>query len=529
MRQALDLQILRPAETKEWDEFFTGLNQFHQEYFKLLEDFGRAYASQLEGQPITAARESMLALLKHRLGQWVPKDELRLIAAIDEWARRLRELRVQEGWSIRTIPRTESAYLLSDLTRDKDAESRWTEINAIRTKKGSTPQERMLALLKKRCGTPVRAEILADVAKKSQWESELEALRTQHGWRISSSVDRPGLDEEYILESTELLPPEDWDIPEKLRGEVMDLDNRMCVRCKWQQYSTDDKWLEVHRLTPGHEPKCFATLCSDCHFELHDPTQKPIRIKLDRKPSMTAAVWESYFAQEIPPLLAVDEVGPSIQRLLQRSTQISGKHLPHIREINVLKQGGLWTERAARLIPIFERRFGTDWPSVVGAALRPPLSATPGDGLEHLLTYLLRQFGHHGARCKVNLSELFPGESFPDAKQIDVYVPGEQQRFFSLKWSLRGDRLQLPQLEAKNLRMISPNIFFGVVTCEYDFARLAPLLADDQIDAVYHIDQEGLLSIWSPEGVDERLLTHIRDIRELFSRGTDGISPIAVT
>jgi hypothetical protein len=78
------------------------------EVLLLLADLGRyhadtrelfsALASQL-GLP-TSARERILRYLLLRVGQVVDKDEIAGVAGISEWARRLRELRDEDGWPI---------------------------------------------------------------------------------------------------------------------------------------------------------------------------------------------------------------------------------------------------------------------------------------------------------------------------------------------------------------------------------------------------------------------------------------------
>jgi hypothetical protein len=48
------------------------------------------------------AHDRLLAYMKVRVGEVVTKDELAGVAGISEWARRIRELRVEQGWPIST-------------------------------------------------------------------------------------------------------------------------------------------------------------------------------------------------------------------------------------------------------------------------------------------------------------------------------------------------------------------------------------------------------------------------------------------
>ena len=51
---------------------------------------------------ITSARDRILAYLRRYPNTLIDGDELMVVAGIGEWARRVRELRVQYGWTIYT-------------------------------------------------------------------------------------------------------------------------------------------------------------------------------------------------------------------------------------------------------------------------------------------------------------------------------------------------------------------------------------------------------------------------------------------
>jgi hypothetical protein len=65
--------------------------------FHLLRDLG---CSLMPKDEATSARDRIIAYFKKYPGIVLSGDELMVVSGIGEWARRLRELRVQMGWSI---------------------------------------------------------------------------------------------------------------------------------------------------------------------------------------------------------------------------------------------------------------------------------------------------------------------------------------------------------------------------------------------------------------------------------------------
>lgn len=506
----------------QWEAVFGELVQLDTAYDELLRTFGRRFLSTVTGRRVSAAREAILTYLRYKLGTPVTKEELRVIAGIDEWARRVRELRVEHGWPIIAVPGINSTYRLTDIRPDPAAKARWRNLNRIRNMKDISGQDRMLHLLRQRMGQPVHVEELDYVANDRAWKEHLLRLRSEHGFRLSAPVDRPELEDEYLLESDSELPDEyEWDIPEEVRGRVLQADDRRCTACGWEQDSTDDRWLEVHRRTPGSDLKDFVALCSVCHNDFHSPGgEKRVRIRVTRNASVRAADWEAYFTKMVPSAVGAQAAGTIIQSLLLPSVRIAGRELPHIREINSLRENTLWHERVSRVVPVLKKRFGAVWAEKIGLALKPPLQGRSGDGLEQLLKYLIREITGRPAETTVRLHSIFPGRQFKDAKEIDLYVPtgSGTAAFLSLKWSLRGDRSHQVHLEAANLKAASKDSFFAVVTNEYDVSRLTPLLDDRNIDAVYHVDLEGVRAMWEPEQDGYEQLKALKDITELFMK-----------
>src|SRR5690606_38609592 len=101
-------------------------------------------------------------------------------------------------------------------------------------------------------------------------------------------------------------------------------------------------------------------------------------------------------------------------------------------------------------------------------------------------------------------------------KQIDIHIEARKM-FLSLKWSLRGDRLRQVQLEARTLSNLGKDLFFGVITNEYDVSRLKPLLADPNIDAVFHVSKSAVESMWTPEPGGLSRIRNLVDIVDLFA------------
>jgi len=229
----------------------------------------------------------------------LPGDELAVVGGIGEWARRIRELRVQYGWTIASgemakamaaeeeldLPGIDVAtmrvddYILLTEEQDKEAAYRWNVAKEIRQGKGGA-KEKILAYLQRNAGVPVSGEELRYVAKDAtEWARRTRELRTEEGWPVVTRMTgRPdfkvGM---YMLEQNRQSPPHDRKIPDPLRRKVLNRDKYRCVRCGWSHelYNrSDPRHLEPHHIrkhAKGGEnvEENLITLCTVCHDEWH--------------------------------------------------------------------------------------------------------------------------------------------------------------------------------------------------------------------------------------------------------------------
>ena len=122
-------------------------------------------------------RDRILAYFKKYVGEVLAGGELMVVAGIDDYARRIRELRVEFGWSIlsgvtvseiRKEGSEEAAalpamkpvyYLLASADQDRDAAHRWRVGNEIRKEKLSV-QDKILKYLLANIGKEITGEEL---------------------------------------------------------------------------------------------------------------------------------------------------------------------------------------------------------------------------------------------------------------------------------------------------------------------------------------------------------------------------------
>ena len=264
------------------------LHVFRSVGISLSEDYSKA-----------SARDRILAYLRQYKGQVIGGDELMIISGIQEYARRVRELRTEFGWPIisgvtaRTmleggeLPGYETAdlrpdrYILLADVQDKESAYRYSLMKELRSDKKRSPKQAMLQFLRLNVGKPVTGEELSYVAKgQRNWQRRLRELRTEQGWPImTKNTGRPDLPSGYYLLSADRQDKvHDRQISTEVRIKVLDRDGGKCVKCGWpEQRSAQDtlrNCLELHHVThhaKGGENTLenLVTLCNVHHDAIH--------------------------------------------------------------------------------------------------------------------------------------------------------------------------------------------------------------------------------------------------------------------
>lgn len=238
--------------------------------FESLRDLGKSLIP--KGLSISA-RDRLLTYFLTYPRIVIGEKELALVAGISEWARRVRELRVQFGWKIITGVTAKQMlieeefeesdielkhlsandYILLEPEQDRDAAHRWNLANMIRKSSGSS-KDKILKYLRSNVGKPVTGEELSYVAnQKTEWARRTRELRTEEGWpittKMSGNPDLPiGV---YILEQDRQAPNHDRHIPESIRRKALYRDGYKCQKCGWSYNlwnPSDPRFLELHHI-----------------------------------------------------------------------------------------------------------------------------------------------------------------------------------------------------------------------------------------------------------------------------------------
>ena len=263
--------------------------------FHGLRELGKAL---LPAECASAARDRILYYLCKYPRTVINGDELLVVSGIQEYARRVRELRVQLGWAIASgvsiremveagaeeVPdelkgMKTSDYVLLDTEQDREAAHRWHVANTIRKQQGSV-REKILEFLRGNVGRSVTGEELRYVANdKTEWARRVRELRTEFGWPVATkSTGRPDLPVgAYVLQGDRQSPEHDRHIPDDVRGEVLRRDGYECKRCSWSHKEwnpSNPRHLELHHIE--HHAKGgrnvmenLKTLCNVCHDKVH--------------------------------------------------------------------------------------------------------------------------------------------------------------------------------------------------------------------------------------------------------------------
>lgn len=248
-----------------------------------------------------SARERILAYLLKYPKTILHGDELMVVAGISEYARRIRELRVQHGWAIASGQavtemmnedsalsfagdvdslRTDS-YVLLDEVQDLEGAHRWNVANDIRKGEGGA-QSKILEFFRRNVGKKITGEELRYVAKgNSEWARRVRELRTEQGWPIlTRGTGMPELPiGVYLLEADKQAEVHDRSIPDPVKVKVLQRDEFACRSCGWSRSTANpsDRYraqIELHHIE--HHVKGgkntednLISLCNVCHDDVH--------------------------------------------------------------------------------------------------------------------------------------------------------------------------------------------------------------------------------------------------------------------
>lgn len=246
-----------------------------------------------------SARARILYYFRKYPAVIISGDELLVVSGIQEYARRVRELKVQFGWSIVSgliakqmaeenefpLPNIDTAtmgpsdYILLTNQQDRDAAHRWNLANEIR-RETSSVRDKLLKYLRKNVGQTVTGEELKYFAKdKSEWARRVRELRTEYGWPVvTRNTGRPDLEVGMYLVETDCQSPEhDRRIPDPVKRDVLRRDNYKCTVCQWSHDEwnrSDPRHLELHHKKHhaqggDNTEDNLMTVCTVCHDGIH--------------------------------------------------------------------------------------------------------------------------------------------------------------------------------------------------------------------------------------------------------------------
>jgi biotin operon repressor/uncharacterized coiled-coil protein SlyX len=192
----------------------------------------RAYGGQRVRNPRGhGARTNILDYLLDHLGEWVYGEELAAVSGIGEWARRVRELRVESGYE---IEENQGRYRLTSRDPNEARRDRWIAVTELRDA-GGTAEQRVRLLLERLATQPVGVDELDRVARSKQGARIARDLRHNEAWPIECDADSPTLRSgEYRLASALgvfRLPGGQSLFHEDLRRQVFKRDGHRCWTC----------------------------------------------------------------------------------------------------------------------------------------------------------------------------------------------------------------------------------------------------------------------------------------------------------
>ena len=235
------------------------------------------------------ARERIRLYLLQNIGVVIDKLELEVVAGISEYGRRVRELRVEDGYMILTgstpdrdsgLDLRPSQYVLYRPEPDREAAYRWRMANRIRARRDLSAQHRILELLRSNVGKIITTDEIKYVANISDYQRRIRQLRTEEGYAIATiNTGRPDLRPgEYVLADAErVAEPHDRMIPYEVQERVYDRDGSACRCCggkpgAWLRpgaYVLQLHHVLHHRTGGPNNLENLVTVCNVCHVDVH--------------------------------------------------------------------------------------------------------------------------------------------------------------------------------------------------------------------------------------------------------------------
>lgn len=327
----------KPKQPKNTQDYLTELQQLLADFANelvrpdlrervraLIPSFDKIRAlgvSLMPGHVDVGARDRILAYFLKYPRTVIDGDELMVVSGIGEWARRVRELRVEFGWAINSgatykelasdlrsdgedeallaleqdlgvnpFSLKPEQYVLTSTEQDRDAAYRWNVLNSIRKSDGSV-RDKILAYLTQNVGKPVLGEELRYLSpSKTEWARRVRELRTEFGWSVASRMSgRPDLAVGvYVLEHDRQARENDRKIKDPVRVKVLQRDAHKCRVCGWgyseRQYGDPRQFLELHHIEHhakggANEEENLITLCNVHHDEVHADPEAEKRVE----------------------------------------------------------------------------------------------------------------------------------------------------------------------------------------------------------------------------------------------------------
>ena len=221
-----------------------------------------------------SAEKRLLAYLRLHVGTAVESDALAGVAGISAWQRRIRELRVEQGWRVRQLGG--SQYQLDADVPDVESAAVWATAAHFRNLKGPTgrtvsARERLLGYFQANIGRPLTKEQLHYVSGSVHEHGRRIRELVELGWQIESSSLGAGLGPgDYVMVSGDRLPQKARRYI-KQRAELLDKAEYTCSGCGGQAPAVR---LQVHHVVPVHlggtnDDDNLVVLCIHCHAGRH--------------------------------------------------------------------------------------------------------------------------------------------------------------------------------------------------------------------------------------------------------------------